>query len=419
MVIYSRRSVFNTCSFFEEIIRKAYPTESVDYEIRLQPREWDRIGHDDLSINRCPKTPADVKKPFLFSHWKLGKRTPGDPNDCTGSHWFIEENLEIVLASEGVVDIHSLSGPSVSVPTQCASSTLVSAMLKVHAENAVDNTDVAVASAKATSTSTCSGMTQAETSTKPVKLDALCDELRDAVKTMQTRSKQEVTPAAVPPTKKLCVEGNIDKAERPWESTSHFPVSNLQMIRQHQNEFIQVRWLTPARRTWLKYLFNSAMPKKSTLQCYICEAYVKEHNIEQNVPALANPEGYLSTNMQTMREILRHADSTTHRAAIAEMKQAYVDTMGKCVKEWKEEKKRQASTTETITARMTRTVYTEVKQNIPLNSHNQLVDMQKSNGLNMGVHQYERTSARMVKVIYETDTLSDRRSHGDVLWPCS
>lgn len=48
-------------------------------------------------------------------------------------------------------------------------------------------------------------------------------------------------------------------------------------------------------------------------------------------------------------------------------------------------------------------MYTEVKQNLPLDSHAQIVEMQKINGLDMGTHHYERRSAtRMMQVVYKS-----------------
>lgn len=46
-----------------------------------------------------------------------------------------------------------------------------------------------------------------------------------------------------------------------------------------------------------------------------------------------------------------------------------------------------------VTSRMIRTVYIEVKTNIPYSSHRNMVVMQDSNGVNMGFHHYDKTAA--------------------------
>lgn len=52
------------------------------------------------------------------------------------------------------------------------------------------------------------------------------------------------------------------------------------------------------------------------------------------------------------------------------------------------------------TSRMFRTVYVAAKKNIPFMSHPDLVRLQQLNGLNLGNHHFERTSAtRMVETI--------------------
>jgi hypothetical protein len=46
-----------------------------------------------------------------------------------------------------------------------------------------------------------------------------------------------------------------------------------------------------------------------------------------------------------------------------------------------------------VTSRMFRTVFMEIKRNIPFSSHQEMVALQEKNGVNMGFHHYEATSA--------------------------
>jgi hypothetical protein len=52
---------------------------------------------------------------------------------------------------------------------------------------------------------------------------------------------------------------------------------------------------------------------------------------------------------------------------------------------------------------MFRSIYVETKANIPFSTHNTIVQLQQHNGIKMGTHHYERTSAtRMVELISAT-----------------
>jgi hypothetical protein len=49
-----------------------------------------------------------------------------------------------------------------------------------------------------------------------------------------------------------------------------------------------------------------------------------------------------------------------------------------------------------VTSNMIRTVYAEVKLNIPFSLHFDLINLLKQNGFNIGVHHYERRSATRI-----------------------
>lgn len=346
MIIYSRRSVFNSCKFFEKVIGKSFPILPQDYELRMQPREWDKLGHEDLSVNRCPRTPDDLTKPFLFTHWKLGARSPGEANDCRGTRWIIEENLGDILMEEGINIQNIPQNPPINVPEQCGASTLVSAILKADSEKVVSNRDIQQAKARNADTGVCSNSADAKAT---LRLDNICDDLKDLVRTMQELAKAS---SEEPPIKKVCQQGETDQTVRPWEDTSHFPSSYDRLIQQHQRDIFKQSWLTNARKSWMNYIFNSNDPTKSTFQCRFCEQYVREHHIQQNVPEIAKSTGYLAGNWAKMKDIImHHPASGTHKAAIKEVKEKYANRMGECVKEWKKQEESRATTAESVTSR--------------------------------------------------------------------
>ena len=92
-----------------------------------------------------------------------------------------------------------------------------------------------------------------------------------------------------------------------------------------------------------------------------------------------------------------HSTSYLHRISVANVKEVYLKSLGTYLTRTNDgtDVLAHASTINII-----RTVYEEVKLNIPLESHSELVVLQKMNGANMGVHHYERTSAtRIVETI--------------------
>jgi len=74
MVVYGRRATSERCQIFEKLhqnfVNKAYVLREFDIPESLK----------DYSLNRCT---IDTS-PFLPEKFKIGQRTPGAENDCTG-----------------------------------------------------------------------------------------------------------------------------------------------------------------------------------------------------------------------------------------------------------------------------------------------------------------------------------------------
>lgn len=110
MVMYARSTLNNRCTFFESL----YDTLRDKPDFVLRPaREWDLVGHNDYSINRCPTSSEEERRPLLFTKWKLGHLTPGKENDCSGAHWILEENVAAILAD---IPPPSVTGTESTVP---------------------------------------------------------------------------------------------------------------------------------------------------------------------------------------------------------------------------------------------------------------------------------------------------------------
>lgn len=395
IVIYGRQTVINDCGFFKQLLKNEEHKSLI-----LPAREWDRVGHEDLSLNRCPDSAADFKKKFIFSQWKLGKRTPGEQNDCTGTQWIIERALPQILSSQGIdlSDLPSTSTLGITVPAACSASTNIVGLVKSKSKNVADARDAAVEAAR-NKEAVCSvaQFTEEEKQDKILidkKLDAILDILK---------GKKEEMKSMEPQVKARCIDTQTNNpVVQPWTDHSHFTTAMVNQIQMHQGDFFKTAWLTPARKSWLKFIFNSQDPSNSKFQCRFCSAYVKRHGMSaQHVPDLATSDGFFVKNYETMKKkIAGHAASKTHILAEDELKKKYAGEMDRCLKDWQKKAAEEASTKDIVTSRMIRTVYSETKNNIPLDTHADVVLLQKLNGLDMGSHHYERTSAtRMMDCI--------------------
>lgn len=395
IVVYARQSAYNDCGFFKKLLS---PDEKLS--LSLPAREWDRVGHEDLSLNRCPESAADLRKKFILTQWKLGKRTPGEANDCNGPQWILERGLPTILNEQGI-DPNSLkpdSDPGITVPPTCSASTSIAGVVAAKSAEIVKSRDKAVEQSRVES-NVVQDLTDTEIRYK-LMLDEAVDRITDAFK----GKKDEIREAEEPQVKARCVDAATgDPTSRPWLDHSHFTTAMTRQIERYQKDYVKPQWLTPARKSWLKYFFDSENPEDSKFQCRFCAAYVKKHNV-QPVPDMAKPEGFFEKNFEKMKQkILAHTSRKIHFLALNEIQAAYNGQMETCLRDWEQKVVQEASAKDTVTSRMIRTVYSETKNNIPLDTHSEMVLLQSMNGLHMGKHHYERTSAtRMLECISST-----------------
>lgn len=97
VVLYSHSPICSSCDIFENL----FPAPAANSRTLMpkQAQEWDIVGKRDHSVNRCPISNAELKLPFLYTRFKLGRCTPNEPNDCTGSRYIINaiENIPYVF----------------------------------------------------------------------------------------------------------------------------------------------------------------------------------------------------------------------------------------------------------------------------------------------------------------------------------
>lgn len=88
IVVYARGAPFDKCGFFEEL----HP-DFVDKKYVL--REFDIYNKSDFSLNRCTLQTLG----FLPESFKVGNPTPNAENDCSGTHFILEEHILNITSS--------------------------------------------------------------------------------------------------------------------------------------------------------------------------------------------------------------------------------------------------------------------------------------------------------------------------------
>ena len=79
-IVYSRNSIYSKCSVFEDLVPRFQGKNYVLNEI-------DKPDTKDRSLNRC----TESESRFQYMHFKLGKLTPKQENDCSGPHFILSE----------------------------------------------------------------------------------------------------------------------------------------------------------------------------------------------------------------------------------------------------------------------------------------------------------------------------------------
>lgn len=433
MVIYSRRSQFSQCAIFERICSvlaekvQANAPNQFCYEL-MPAREWDVEGRADLSINRCPRSDLETRAPFLFQSWKVGKKTPNANNDCeSGTHFLIEDTFPIPTRS--LSPVHTGQQMSLVQRTCSSASSSISAQMRgIQPSDAAQRRDEALTRASSDSsrsTGTCpvspdfegfgaedpsgAAFLTAEAAIS-ASTDLRLDELTAMVKQMMAMLEQQQKESPVKKKTRTTetTETQTTVPVEQWKNVFNFMPLWERLIKRHHASHAKTL-LNPERKPWLVYLPNEESPENARVRCRFCVDYINRHPTSiQNPPEIMQENG-LAIDENIRKYLSRHAlSSSTHADAEKEMKTTHERTLDEWVREYQSKINELATAEHEITDKFIRTVYTEVKLNIPFDSHKDLVTTQKKNGINLGVHHYERTSAtRAVEVISDSmhDTL--------------
>lgn len=153
-------------------------------------------------------------------------------------------------------------------------------------------------------------------------------------------------------------------------------------------------------RVWFEYLPNTENPTQSKYQCRLCHKYYDLLGLDSRYrPALADPT--LKNSYEFNRQkIAEHAKLNQHQLVISKLQEKAKESIPEQFKKIQKEKELEERGQNAVTIRMIRSVYTETMINLPFISHPAIVQLQEANGVFLGYHHYDRTSAvRMVNVI--------------------
>jgi len=199
-------------------------------------------------------------------------------------------------------------------------------------------------------------------------------------------------------------ESRTKTIEEEWTTTSFFRESWLATIKQHRNRLIPLKTIQD-NKVWFECLFNEKEPVKSTYRCRLCHKYFDTFKMDKRYkPSLASETGVLKNDYEKNREMIaNHGKQSQHQEIIRKLEVQAVDKLPQQFQQIQDKKEQENAWYFAVTMRMIRTVHVETKINLPLDSHSKIVQLQAANGLSMGHHHLERTSATRMMMLISLD----------------
>jgi hypothetical protein len=397
LAVYSRRSPFNSCSFFKRLASFLGPSK----EIKVAT-ESDVENHVEVSVNRCPKADGtDDNDFFTFTEFKLGIPTPKQRNNCDGPHFVVEKHLDEILFHNSLQSTPLFQ--KLIIPQACSSSTNVEDYSNLSEEALVLFRDCEISKSKLLNSNHQMKPCSCDSSQifEETDVDNSIINLQGRL-AMQQKFGEELNE---PVCKKFKSENDAPTFStliKPWEDSTHFQAKWISHITKYQGKYISKSLLSKERQIWLEYIINTKYPTQSTFRCRFCNSFTKKKQFDRkNRPLLSQDEGYFVPNLKRMwTQITDHTASSMHKNAVLQLKDEYEASLKQCSGAMYSKKQSLLGTQHLITVKMMRTVYAEVLLNLPFQSHADVVMLQTLNGLQLGSHHYERTSAtRMVHSI--------------------
>ena len=209
-----------------------------------------------------------------------------------------------------------------------------------------------------------------------------------------------------------------------WENTAHFQNDWIDKIYEHQSDLLPADKIATDKdlRTWFAYYYNEETPNLSKIGCRLCRDYYDKFKLASNYKsAMALPEGTLRAKKKKNTDLINeHPKTSSHLAVINKLKEEQQNQLPTIMTTVQEEEEVRHNKIYQITSNMIKTVYAEVRMNIPFQYHPYMVELLKLHGVNVGFHHYDaRSATRMVDVISSSmhKTLLETLKQNN--YPCS
>lgn len=209
-----------------------------------------------------------------------------------------------------------------------------------------------------------------------------------------------------------------------WENTAHFQVDWIEKIFQHQKDLLPADKIKKQMdlRTWFVYYYNENEPLTSRYGCRLCrDNYDKFKLLAKYKSLLAAPEGTLKpTKKANSDAINEHPNTPSHLAVIAKLKEQQKNVLPEAMADVQALEEAKENKLYQVTANMMKTVYAEVRMNVPFMYHPYLVELLNLHGVNVGFHHFDKTGAtRMMAVISMEMHLTLLKTIKEKNYPCS
>jgi hypothetical protein len=369
MVVYGGKAPFEKCNSFEDLAPVLFGRQYNLREFNLE--------NADLSLNRCTlKTDAIVPESF-----KLGSITPGTENDCNGIHFIMEDYaMELFPRVPNVASPENEENLDPNAPQTCWSRY----ENELYWNTPTEKIDRYV-----------------QTEMNLINQDSCVPNRNlyeadkgDLASSIQSASERVINNQEIP---EIIIPNE-------WENTAHFQESWIEKIKNHQKDILPYHKIATDMelRKWFVYYFNEENPAESKYGCRICRDYYDSFKLSSRYKALmANPSGTLkSTKKANNDEINQHPKTSSHLNTVDKLMKSQKNELPTLMATVQANEESRDDHIMRITSQMMKTVYAEVRINIPFMHHRYMVDLQELNGVNIGYHHANKEGAlRMTQFI--------------------
>ena len=110
MLVYGTDTATDRCNIFETLVPEWKYPKLQKYMLRdIDLQQRDRSQWDQ-SLSYCNGV---IKKSFQPEFFKLGDPTPGQANDCSGTHFIVDSRLDLNKGSLGAAEGYSKRLPEI------------------------------------------------------------------------------------------------------------------------------------------------------------------------------------------------------------------------------------------------------------------------------------------------------------------